>query len=116
MHEVISVDIQNEMENWCQAVNDENIDPIPPPTHTPPPQNANVLTDAGLTKLVALLTEKCSYTNNLPIPKTYTRIAQGVDTKVVSITYCHSHVWTRNLDPNSKNCSRPLEGHKRKPL
>ena len=45
-------------------------------------------------------------------PKVYTENAQVRDTKGKSITYCWSHGWTRNLDHNSKMCSRPLDGHK----
>ena len=39
-------------------------------------------------------------------------IAQEFDPKEHPITYCWSHDWICNLDHNSKNCTRSIEGHK----
>ena len=86
----------------------QTFQPLPPSQ-----ESANSLTDADLTKLANLLKPKLpSNQRHTKPPVTYTGVAQGKDDKGRDITYCWSHGWTRNLDHNSKSCSRTLDGHK----
>jgi len=110
---MVQAGIQNEMANWCLPAEEEGPPNVPPPSqgHVQPPPSANILSETDITSLRKLLAERGTKSDRTP--RTYTGIAQGVDEKGHPITYCHSHGWTRNLDHNSTNCSRPLDGHKK---
>ena len=100
--------MQNHMAAWCQAISDETTNANQPPPSPPAPSAAmNALTEADLDKIVNRLKVKSTLA-----PTTYTNVAQGKDDKGRDITYCHTHGWTRNLDHNSKTCTRRAEGHK----
>ena len=110
VHEMIQSSIEQHMSDFCQHITDENSNPNITPSIAPPPQSANALTGADLSKLAKLLNPTW-----IPLkPKFYTGVAQGKDDKGRDITYCYSNGWTRNLDHDSKNCTRRVEGHNEK--
>ena len=96
---------------WQQVSNPSQMK-IPIPTYTTvthhPPASANAFTNTNLTKLANLLKP-----TPIPLkPKVYAGFSQGKDDKVRDILYCYSRGWTRNLEHDSKNCTRRVDGHK----
>ena len=81
VQELIQAGIQNEMAAWSQSFNNENTNPnIQPHTLLTPSETKNSLSEINLDKLAALLKPTMKPTKTQLI-KTYTGIAQGVNTK-----------------------------------
>ena len=68
VQKLINAGIQNEMAAMSHQFTDENNNPKIPPTPSPPPQSANVLTDNDLVRLANLLQDN-NTKNNMDLPK-----------------------------------------------
>ena len=114
VQEFIQAGVQRELSQYYMPAQEKNTSPNLTPALTQELQSANQLTDVDIARLAQALapTLPPKPPPHTHIPKTYTGIAHGVDAKGHLITYCSSHSWTRNLDRNSKNCTRKKEGHK----
>ncbi len=112
--------VQEEMEKMLQTImeaDDEQVPPAMPPTAPPtecPSDTANALmSKEAITKMITdAITAAQQHGGGRNRKPNEKQPMQGYDADGTPITYCWSHGITKNLNHNSKTCSRKKEGHK----